>query len=369
MKKKAALIFIGNIEFCPYRKEYESILGEMGMDYHILFWKRQDLSTDYPSNYLCFDFPSDLKKKKMFKFYDFFRYACWLKTMVKSHSYTHLVFLDTMSGMLGYLTGCISPDSCALLEIRDYTYEKIPWFRLLEHALMKKMTYVCISSKAFLRFLPPYDYCITHNFNTLEYLEFCESKKFIRKSAKEPLNIVYTGALKYFNYQRAIIEELKNDGTFNLYYHGIGPDYEKIKKYCFDNGIKNVTFTGLYNDHQKPDFYKDADFLLNCYDVSLGSEITYAISNKYYDGLIYHIPQLSESKTYKGSLVEKNKLGITWQPGEGNLKEKIIRFYHAIDEADFDKICMERMRTYYDEYRAYRDKIRMFFRAVGKTTI
>ena len=120
MKKKAALIFIGNIEFCPYRKEYESILGEMGMDYHILFWKRQDLSTDYPSNYLCFDFPSDLKKKKMFKFYDFFRYACWLKTMVKSHSYTHLVFLDTMSGMLGYLTGCISPDSCALLEIRDF---------------------------------------------------------------------------------------------------------------------------------------------------------------------------------------------------------------------------------------------------------
>lgn len=361
MNKKAALIFIGNIEFCPYIKEYEQILEELHIDYDVIFWKREDLRSKYPGNYRYFSHPSSLQRKKYLKLIDFARYACWLKKTLKNRHYTHLVFLDTLSGVLGYLTGSMSQNMHGILEIRDYTYEKIRLFQYIEHKMMAGMDQVFISSRAFCCFLPTGNYCITHNFNTKEYTQFCSFRRFARKANGETLNIVYTGALKYFNYQKAILEEFKNDDRFHIFFHGIGPDYEKLRQYCRDKKIRNVTFTGLYVDEQKAGFYDNADFLLNCYDVNLGSEVRYAVSNKYYDGLIYHIPQLSESKTYKGHLIERDKTGITWRPGEGKLKGMLIKFYFSIDESSFNKICVERMEKYYAEYKKYVEKIVDFF--------
>lgn len=357
MKKKIALIFIGNIEFCPYVKEYEKILGDLCLDYNIIFWKRESLTIEYPNNYYFFDFPSSIKRRKILKIFDFFKYALWMKKIINENSYTHLIFLDTLSGILAYLNRCIARNMYATLEIRDYTYEKIKLFKFVEQKMLHKMRYVFISSPAFIHFLPDFDYCITHNFNEKEYMQFCKSTEFVKKAKGEPLNIVYTGALKYFDYQKAIIEELKNDSKFNIIYHGIGPDYARLKKYCCDKNIKNIKFTGLYTEDQKPKFYEEADFIVNCYDIHLGSEILYALSNKYYDGLIYHIPQLSEDKTFKGGLVEKNKVGIAWRPEEGKLKKRLMNFYYSIDEENFNKTCVDKMENYYIEYKRYTEKI------------
>lgn len=357
MKRRVALVFIGNIEFCPYMKEYQQILNDLQIDYDVIFWKRDNLSLKYPQNYHFFDLPSSLRKKKYLKIFDFIRYTLWLKKFFERNHYTHLIFLDTLSGIIGYLLGVIKKDVHAVLEIRDYSYEKIKLFKLIESKVIDKVEQVFISSPAFQRFLPKHDYCVTHNFNAIEYKENYISRSFAKKVRGTPLNIVYVGTIRYFNYQKAIIEELKNDSNFNISFHGIGADYRKLKQYCTDKNIKNVEFTGLYTSAQKAGFYKKADIIINCYDIHIGNEVMYAISNKFYDGLIYHLPQISESKTYKGKLIEKYHLGITWQPQDGKLKEKIMNFYYSIDENKFNKSCIEKMEDYYIEYKRYTERI------------
>lgn len=362
MNKKIALIFIGNIEYCPYLKEYETIIQNYNFDYDVLFWEREHLTEMYPDNYHYFSLKSDLQKQKYQKILDFIKFANWLNKVLKKGNYTHLIFLDTLSGIISYLTNSIPKHAHMLLEIRDYTYEHIKIFYHIEKKLISKMDQIFISSYAFQKFLPDFQYTFTHNFNTNEYMDLCPLTSFHKKQPNETLNLVYTGSVKYFNYQKAIINSFKNDPGFHIYYHGMGPDYLKLKHYCQNENITNVTFTGLYENKQKPDFYKNADFLINCYDINLGNEIIYAISNKYYDGLIYHIPQLSECRSFKGSLVEKNNIGITWRPEDGNLKEKLLQYYYSINDDSFNQTCLKKMDHYYKEYIIYKEKIILFLK-------
>lgn len=356
---KIALIFIGNIEICPYIKEYERIFRQQKIDYDVLFWRREELNSNYPCNYKFFSFESDVKKRKKDKIYDFMRFYRWLNVMLSKESYTHYVFLDTLSSFLVYFGGKISSVKC-LLEIRDYTYEKNPLFKFIEKHIVRQMQAVFISSESFKTFLPKHNYLITHNFNEVEYIKNCNKRQFVKKRKGDRLNVVYTGAIKYFDYQVAILEELKNDSRFKIIYHGIGPDYKKLVEYCNKNKMNNVLFTGLYTERDKNNIYSQADFLINCYDINLGAEIKYAVSNKYYDGLIYHIPQFVESKTYKGQLISENGCGFTWTPEEGKLADKIINFYYNLDEEFFNKECLNLMSKYYKQYIEYTTVITKF---------
>lgn len=356
-QKNIALIYIGNIEICPYRKIYESVCKKCGIEYDVLFWERERLSDMYPTNYKYFKLCSDVNKSKIMKLLDFLKYFFWIRRKIMSKEYGGFVFLDTISGLLGFFSSFYKYGN-GILEVRDYTYEKIRPYKRVEELMINHMDMVNISSNAFHRFLPEWNYQICHNFSAEEY----NREKFKRryKGIQEgmAIRVVYSGNLKYYNYQLSIIEELKNDPDYSLTYHGIGPAYERLVKYCRENDVKNVSFTGYYTDEDKAGFYEEADIILNCYDVTIGNEILYAVSNKFYDGLIYHIPQISETGTYKGKMVEKYGIGISWRPGQGSLKEKINDYFYSIDSDKFDIVCDKLMEKYAVQLGHYEKRIK-----------
>ncbi|MEY8446050.1 hypothetical protein [Enterococcus ratti] len=330
---KTGVIFIGDIIFCPFMKLYTDILEAHSEDYDILFWKRTNEKANYPDNYLFYEHTSKLNKNKLLKIPDFFRYQQWLKKTVKEKKYDKLIILTTVPGLLLSKELITKYQGKYIYDIRDYTYENFSFYKNLENKVIDNSYFTCISSLGFKNFLPQNDYILAHN---MQMEELANQSNFIKKK-EAPLNLVWIGAVRYYDQQIDIIDNLKNSKKINLIYHGIGEDYERLMDYVSKNQIHNVKFTGKYVNKEKSKLLKDADLLLNAYKLANQHKVKHLISNKYYDGLIYGIPQLVENDSYKQEEVEKRNLGVTVDPKDPQLEEKLLDYYFAIDEELFNK--------------------------------
>lgn len=327
-----SLIFCGDLKYCPYLARYTERLEENKIAYRVLFWNRGNLPLNYPENYLCYDSPSDESLGKLQKLKDFIGFRKWVINQLKSYPNEGLILLSTLTGVLLFDQ---LHKFCTryIFDIRDYSYENISLFRVIEKKVIDKSYFTAISSKGFKAFLPEYDYVIAHNFNRNELVQY---PQFIKRG--KPIKLVWNGTVRFFDYQKQYIDALKNDPRFLMVYHGAGIDLEEYKQYCESNDIKNVLFTGPYDNKDKYKLLQDADILNNCYGGRDGDELRYAISNRFYDGLIYRIPQLVETRVYKSEVVENAGVGIAIDAGS-DFADKLYNYYKSLDICDFEQNC------------------------------
>jgi len=352
------IIFIGNIEYCPYLKKYEQILQKDSIKYEVLFWNRNASSKKYPANYIFFNLNSGLSKSRFLKLFDFISFRNWLIDTIKNKRYTKLILLSTLSGIIIQQLINKKYQNKYIFDIRDYSYENIKLYKKIEDRLIKNSFFTCISSEGFKNFLPKNNsYLTVHNFNC-EDLKY--HKEFKKKSTGSKLNLVFIGAMRYFNHQSKIIDKLKNNDKFNLIYHGSGAELHKYKKYCEKSSIANIVFTGQYDNSGKYNLLKDADILNNSYDINKFMEVRYLISNKYYDGIIFGIPQLVEPKTYKCEKVEKNYLGIGIDINDSQFADELYEYYFSIDEEKLNQNCYTELKIVVQEDAHYTEMIKKF---------
>lgn len=352
------IIFIADVTYCPYLRKYTQVLDELKTEYEVLYWNRDGQPNDYPLNYTSFNMVSKLDRPPLFKIFDFWKFKTWVKHQIDIKKYKKLIILSTLSGVIITKTLINKYKGRYIFDIRDYSYENINFFLKKEEKLIKESFFTCISSEGFKEFLPSgYSYLTVHNFNNNEVLQ---EKNFVKKKYGDTLNLIFVGGVRYFNHQVQIINNLKNDRRFNLVYHGSGPDLERFTTYCKENSIKNVTFTGKYDNSEKKNLLKNADILNNSYKSSKVMEIKYAISNKYYDGLIYRIPQLVETDTFKCEKVENLGVGIGLNESAKNFANKLYEYYFKIDEKTFNENCEKGLKSIIKDDELYIKKIREF---------
>lgn len=287
---------------------------------------------NYPDNYVCYDSPSDESLGKLQKLRDFIGFRKWVVKQLKAYPNEGLILLSTLTGVLLFDK---LPKLCQryIFDIRDYSYENLCIFRAIERKLIDRSFFTAISSKGFEAFLPDHDYVIAHNFNRNELVQ---DPKFVKRD--KPLKLVWNGTVRFFDYQKQYLDALKNDSRFEIIYHGSGIDLEKYKQYCKDNDIRNVLFTGAYDNKDKFKLLHDADILNNCYGGRVGDWLRYAISNRFYDGLIYRIPQLVETGVYKSDVVEKAGVGIAMDAGP-DFADKLYNYYMSLETYEFEQSC------------------------------
>lgn len=352
------IIFIGDLKYCPYLSKYTQVLDEENQKYEVLFWNREGKLTAYPSNYISLNMSSKLNRHALFKVFDFLKFRKWLKKQVTLRNYDKLIVLTTLSGILIAKTLIDKYSGKFIFDIRDYSYENNKLFFIIEEKLIQNSFFTCISSEGFKKFLPKgYPYIIVHNFNKKE-LEF--KKSFNKKEKGATLNIVWNGTVRYFKHQIKIIDKLKNDDRFNLVYHGSGPELDMFVNYCKKNNISNVKFTGEYKNTDKNKLLSDADILNNSYKTAKIMEVKYAISNKFYDGLIYRIPQLVEINTYKHQKVEEKGVGIGLDVESKDFADKLYEYYFNIDEKTFNESCEKEIEVILREDKMFLEKVKEF---------
>ena len=352
------IIFIGDLKYCPYLKRYTEILESTNTEFEVLYWNREGVKNDYPSNYSGYEKKSRLKKSLLKKAFDFMGYKFWLNKKLIMGKYKKLIVLSTLSGIVSFEILISKYRKNYLFDIRDYSYEHNRLFYLIEKSIIRNSDFTCISSDGFREFLPSeYDYVNVHNFNRKDI----EKKDFFRKKTKtEPLNLVWMGAVRYFNHQKLVLDALQNDFRFNIVYHGSGADLEEYINYCSAKNIKNVTFTGAYDNSSKSKLIESADIINNSYLTSKFMEVKYAVSNKYYDGLIYKIPQLVEKGTYKYNKAKANGVGIGLNPNDKFFGDKLFEFYHSLDERIFTENCKVELEQIIKEDDEFICKIEKF---------
>lgn len=352
-----ALVFCGDLKYCPYISRYIERLENSKVDYKVYFWNRGKFSLDLDEHYIYFDESSDLNSGKFHKLFDFVIFRNWLIKKLKENHHEKIIVLSTLTGV--FLGGFLYKRKVRyVFDIRDYSYEHIKLFYSIEKKIIENSDFTTISSKGFKAFLPKHEYVIAHNFNRIDIVE---GTKFKRTSG--PINFVWNGVVRYFEFQKAYLNALKNDSRFNIIFHGDGPELDKYKQYCYLNEFNNVVFTGSYNNLDKPKLLENANILNNCYGYTIGAgnKLKYAVSNRFYDGIIYHIPQLVEPNGYKTEWAEKAGLGVAYFPDDG-FADKLYKYYQSINADEFDNACQNEIERVINEDDTY---IRMIDRFIN----
>lgn len=329
------IIFIGDLKYCPYLKRYEKILQELNEPYEFLFWNRSgDYSEQLPENYIPFKKPSVLLQNKFTKAKDYYCYRRWLKKKIKERKYRMLILLSTLSGILITDVVLTRYQKNYIFDIRDYSYEHNALFYKVEKNLLKKSRLNVISSEGFRKFLPKEEeYVIVNNITLPDKLEH----KFSKKEYGSTLNLVWNGALRFFDQQKHIIEKLSNDSRFQLLYYGAGAEMELYRSYLEKNPADNVELKGVYKSSETEKILKNADIINNSYFVHVGTK--YLMPNRFYDGIMYHVPQLVETNTYKCDQVIKRGLGMALDVQDEAFVDKLYNSYFEIDDNLFNESC------------------------------
>lgn len=354
------IVFISDILYCPYLDKYANILNLENEEFEVLFWNRENKKIDYPSNFIFFDYESKKNRLPIFKISDFIRYRKWLIKKIKNQKYDKLIILSTLSGMIISDILISKYKKKYIFDIRDYSYENNILFYNIEKKIIKKSYFTCISSNGFKEFLPKeYNYLTVHNFNKSELYH---KQMFRKKNFGDRLSVVFIGGVRYFEHQSKIIDRLMNDSRFEMIYHGGSFELDKFIEYCKKNAVRNITFTGEYENKDKNKLLRNADILNNSYKTDKVMEVKYAISNKYYDGLIYGIPQLVETETYKSHIVEKLEIGIGLDPYDKNFANRLYDYYFNINVENFNRTCENELKQVLNDDDKYTKNIKKFLK-------
>lgn len=351
------LIFCGDLKYCPYIKRYVERLEMSKVDYTVYFWNRSGFGLNLADNYKYYASASALAKSKIGKLIDFYKFRKWLLDILERDDPSRVIVLSTLTGVLigKKLYGGKRP---YIFDIRDYSYEYIKPFYSVEKKVIENSEFTAISSKGFESFLPEHNYVIAHNFNRRDIIGNVAFRKHDGK-----LQFVWNGVIRYFEFQKQYLDALKNDDRFEIVFHGDGPELELYRSYCQENGFNNAIFTGSYNNVNKAELLATADILNNCYGYTqnAGNKLKYAISNRFYDGMIYHIPQLVEQDGYKPRWAKESGIG-TSIVADDTLADTLYQYYMSIDAEKFDTDCEKTLEKVINEDDRYIQRIDEFIK-------
>lgn len=351
------IIFLGELEVCPYLKKYTDVLDRLGIAYEIISWNRGGRLDAPAANELVFQRPSKKMVHPIRKLLDFWLFGRFAARAVRSRGYEKLVVLTTLTGMLLYRLLTRQYRGSYIFDYRDASYEYLPFFRHFLKQLVAKSNFTCISSRGFLDILPAgYDYTIAHNFR---YCDLSARKQKMQKKQQDPIIVSYIGVLREADYLKQLIDLFGDDLRFWFYIHGGGENEQQLQEHAAR--YQNVFVSGTYAPNQKQGLVEAADIL--CYNYPASFINNPALANKYYDGLIYKKPFFANGETYSGQLIQSQGLGFCVKGyGDSAVCDALYQYYRALDPATFTaraEACLEEVLA---EDRQYIDRIEQFFR-------
>jgi hypothetical protein len=116
----------------------------------------------------------------------------------------------------------------------------------------------------------------------------------------------FVGTIRYFNIMCNLISACENLPV-DVCFFGLGPDEPRLKMFSRNNA--NVHYYGKYD-------YQDIGSIYNCLDAvwaaypSKDENVKYAISNKFFESLVFKKVGIYAANTRLGEFVEKRRLGV-----------------------------------------------------------
>lgn len=341
---KILLLGFGKIAYMPYMHFYLDTLRNINnIEFELIFWDRDGKpDAQIPKQISrAYKFEAHLEEqlpfRKKLKF--FYRYRKFAINVLKKTHYDKIIVLHTTPGLTLFDYLLVHYRNKYIFDFRDISYEYIFIYRKLVGILVKKSAITYVSSDAFRKFLPKLKKIYTvHNYleDSLNHIGLCD------KNCRERniLRIGFWGFVRQFDINKILMDAIGNDRRFELHYYGrMQQAGRNMEAYARSQGYSNVFFHGAYMPNQRYNFAINTDIIHNIYD--LGYTTGNALGNKYYDGIIFGIPQICTSGSNMGQLVSDQGIGITVGLEETCIADKIWNYYNHIDFFEFEKKCKD----------------------------
>ncbi|MEG0701191.1 MAG: capsular biosynthesis protein, partial [Muribaculaceae bacterium] len=126
---------------------------------------------------------------------------------------------------------------------------------------------------------------------------------------RNKIEILTIGAIRDYAQNKEIVNALKNKSPYHMTFVGSGDAAALLDDYVAQDGIINVYFSGYYEKKDEEKFILNSDFI-NIYYPNIASHIS-ALSNRFYNSLLYKRPMIVLSTSIQGEYVNKYGLGIS----------------------------------------------------------
>lgn len=342
---KVALLVQNNLWFCPYVKIYTSLLDSWNISYDIIYWNR-DKKTELEG----IAYQGKCGTGKIIKFYGYVAYAQFIKKILKKNKYDKVIVFSPQIGI--FLSRYLSRHYIGkyIFDYRDLSIEqskilKKPFIRLLHNSYAN-----VISSPGFKRYLPPSEYVLSHNFNIEDVIKALKIKA--TKYKTNPVQILTIGGIRDFESNSQIIEALHNKEDFILKFIGRGHAKESLEKFASDLHTQNIEFEGYYEKEKESQYIKDSSFL-NIYYPDWKSHSS-ALSNRFYNSLIYKRPMIVTKGQIQGEYAEKYGVGLTISDTD-NLPVLIKMWNQNVDFEEYERRCNDLLKVFLEDYEKFKN--------------
>lgn len=357
---KILILGFSKIKYMPYINFYLNHIDKEQNDIHILYWNRdmqnEDLTPYHGCEFHEFRYYQEDDVAKVFKIKNFIRYRKFVKQVLRGESFDFIIALHTLATAL--VSDVLRKHYCGryLFDYRDVTYESFLPFKNLIAQIVRHSLGTFISSNKFRNFLPPDcadKIYVSHNL--LEDSLNHRTERIVSGKASDKIRIAFWGFIRPEKLNREMIRKFAADDRFELHYYGREQQsVQNLKKYTARIGAKNVFFHGEYQPEERYLFVRNTDLIHNIYDEP---NMMSAMSNKYYDSIIFYIPLLSMKGSFMAENAEKARIGFSVNPWETDFTDKLYKSYQHFDRKEFEKNCDAEIDRIIKEYKAGADYI------------
>ncbi len=339
---RIALIAASSPEDAPYLNYYLPVFDRLGISYDLIFWDKKGSSFKTRNNDYVFRRSSDIFGNIFRKGIDYFAYASFVKKILKQNSYDRIIIFTIMPALfLG--RKLLRGDARYIVDIRDYSPAlKISALRRLFHSVAGKSYATVVSSPGFKEFLPKESrYILSHNISS----ESAGSELLESRESETPLKVLTLGLIRDEVANKAVVDALAANPSFELLFAGKGPILENIKEYALNRNIENISFLGPYIKSEEISICRDSDFINAFLSDSFNSSIL--LSNRLYSSVVAGTPVIVNKHSEQGRIVEKYDLGIGID-NTLNLDKILLDYARNFDREKYNtgrRRFMDRIRT------------------------
>ena len=350
---KVALVLPGNIWFAPYVRIYTKILKQNDVDYDIISWNRDGKDEREGFQY---DVQLNVNNGSA-GFVAYKRYIRFIKKTIKQNGFDRLIiFGPQMTCLLGlYL---LKWRKKYIIDYRDLSIEQKPGLKQL-FAFLTRISYAnVISSPGFKRCLPKRNYLISHNFDVEMVRQAIDKNNENGFNTNKGIDVLTIGGIRDYSSNIGVVKALANKEGFSCRFVGKGGASQQIEQYCTEQQIENVYFHGFYNKVEEPSFIKDSTFLNIFYPRIITHDT--AMSNRFYNSLIYKRPMIVTKNTTQGDYAEQYHLGVVLEECS-KLSERLTEFVQ-IDFVDYANRCNKLLEEFLKDQQSFENTVRSFLK-------
>ena len=353
---KVGLLLPANISYCPYANIYMRVLDELEISYDIIYCDKNGANEPAAYRYAK---PLDSQSGMLKKFLYYWNFARYISKVVKGERYDKLIVFTPQLAIFLYPLLKKYYAGRFILDYRDLSIEQK--FMGIYKKVQKIAAYNMISSPGFKKYLPEdVEYILSHNLNIdilKEAIQDFRQDTYVIKSDNESINVLTIGGIRDYEQNKAVMMTLGNQKGFNVSFVGRGDAAPLLEKDASDNYLENVTFKGFYKKEDEPGYINDSTFI-NIFYPRRPSHDT-AISNRFYNSLIFRKPMITTKDTVQGDYSEHFNVGLAIESTD-HLPEQLKDYIAKFDSHVYENSRMKLLKEFYNDYQIFNNALLSF---------